>query len=116
MSNSKATVDKVVNYTPEMIKILQDNAPYDMAKAKAVGILVDRSWRSVVAKAKSLELEYIAKPTPAKKPKGETKLDIVADICALCSLESLTGLEKAPATALRALRAAIPIVEDASES
>ena len=108
---------KAVNYTAEMEAAIVAASPLNLESAKALGATMDRTYRSIIAKAKSLGCEYISKPAPLKKPKGETKSDIVSDISALVGGISLDGLEKAPASALSALRANIPIVDvEPSES
>lgn len=117
MSDSKN--EKAVNYTAEMIAAIAEEAPLNLEKAKALSEKLDRSWRSIVAKAKSEGFEYVSMPAPLKKPKGETKADIVSDISGLLEGVKLDGLEKAPAAALRTLREFIPafeVEEDASES
>ena len=93
---------KVVNYTEEMIEKIKAAAPLNMEKAKAVGLEIDRSYRSVVAKAKSLGIAYESKPAPAKKPKARTKVETVALIAGQTGLD-LEGLEKAPVSVLNAL-------------
>ena len=68
------------NYTKEMVNTLTEAAPvsYEMALEFA------REWgltaRSVIAKVKSLNLEYIPKPAPAKKarPDAPTKAKLAA--------------------------------------
>ena len=92
-----------VNYTPEMIAIVEAAAPLTLETAKSVGEKIGRSYRSVIAKAKSLGLEYIAKPAPAKKEKGPTKLERVAEIESATGLK-LDGLEKAPVATLTRLQ------------
>lgn len=93
-----------VNYTPEMIAAITAAAPLNLEKAKAVGLAIGRTYRSVIAKAKSEGLEYVSKPAPAKKAKAETKAEIVGDISTLFGGVSLDGLEKAPAAVLRTIR------------
>ena len=103
-------VTKEVNYTSEMVDAIKAAAPLNLEKAKALATELGKTWRSVVAKAKSEGVEYISKPAPLKKPKGETKADIVSNICDLIGVDSLAGLEKSPASALTALRANIPVM------
>ena len=91
-----------VNYTAEMIKVIEDAQPLNLEKAKAIGEQIGRSYRSVIAKAKSEGFEYVSAPAPAKKEKGLTKLDLVGMIEENTGLK-LAGLEKAPASALRTL-------------
>jgi hypothetical protein len=98
------TKEKDVNYTPEMVEAIKAAAPLNLEKAKAVGLAIGRSYRSVIAKAKSEKVEYVSKPAPAKKEKPETKSEIVGDISKMCGGLVLDGLDKAPAGALRNLR------------
>jgi len=105
-----------VNYTPEMEAAIKAAAPLNLASAKAVGLAIGRSYRSVIAKAKSLDVEYISKPAPAKKVKPETKAEIVGDIASIIGVTSLSGLEKAPATVLRVLRSKVTMPDTPSES
>ena len=53
MSNS------TVNYTPEMVAILEQNAPIDYAKAQELSTQLDRGVRSIIAKCKREGIEYI---------------------------------------------------------
>lgn len=106
MSDSK----KEVNYSPEAVAAIKAAAPLNLAGAKALATELGKTYRSVIAKAKSLGVAYVSKPAPAKKPKAETKAEIVGDIVNLVGGVSLDGLEKAPAGALRALRGNIPLV------
>lgn len=113
MSDSKK-VD--VNYTPEMVAAIKAAAPLNLEKAKKIGAEIGRSFRSVIAKAKSEDVEYISKPAPAKKPKPETKAEIVGDIATIIGVTSLDGLEKAPAAVLRVLRSKVTMPDTPSES
>ena len=106
-----ASTDTTVNYTPEMEAAIVAASPLNLESAKALGATMDRSYRSIIAKAKNLGMDYISKPAPTKKPKGETKADIVRDIEMLLAGVSLDGLEKAPASALKKVRDNIPLVE-----
>lgn len=104
--NQKATADREPNYTEEMVATLTAAAPLNLEKAKALEETLGRSWRSIVAKAKSLGLEYEAAEKPAKKEAKETKAEIVAEIETACGIEEgfFSGLEKATARALIRLR------------
>ena len=55
------------NYTAEMVALLEQNAPLDFDKAQAIGKEINRSVKSVIAKAKREGIEYISKPAPARK-------------------------------------------------
>jgi len=90
-------------YTPEMEARVREASPMDLAGAKALGAELGMSYRSVIAKAKSLGEDYIPKPAPAKAVKPETKAEIVADIASTIGI-ALDGLEKAPLATLAALR------------
>ena len=69
------------NYTPAMIAKLQDAAPLDLAKAKDLAADFGLSHRSVISKAKSLGVEYIAQPKRvASKRVGPTKADTLQAI------------------------------------
>lgn len=96
------------NYTPEMCAAIKAAAPLNLEKARALATELGKTYRSVIAKAKSLDVEYISMPAPAKKPAGITKADIVASICVAMEIDGgLAGLEKAPASALSKLLANI---------
>jgi len=71
----------MATYTEKMVKRMRDLAPLDLDKAKA---LADEfgsvSYRSIIAKAKSEGVDYIAKAPAAKRPKGPTKRELVSAI------------------------------------
>lgn len=89
-------------YTPEMELAVRSAAPLDLAKAKVLATELDVSYRSIIAKAKQLKVEYIPQPAPAKQPTKVTKADKVAALEFRFDVK-LAGLEKAPASALDAL-------------
>ena len=91
------------NYSPEMVQILQDAQPIDFEKAQALAKQLDRNVRSIIAKVKQEELDYVSKPAPAKKKAAPTKLDMVAAICKAVNIDSCDGLEKATGMALAKL-------------
>ena len=92
-----------VNYTPEMVAVLEAAQPIDYAKAQELGLQLDRGVRSIIAKCKREGIEYISKPAPAKKKAAPSKADLVAAICAAVDTDSLDGLEKASGSALNKL-------------
>lgn len=96
-----------VNYTPEMVQVLKDNAPLNYEKAQELSKTLNRNARSIIAKAKREGIEYIAKEAPVKKGRDvPTKKEMVVTIEA--ALDSkLLGLEKAPVLALQNIIAAI---------
>lgn len=85
-----------------MVKAIEDAQPLNLEKAKILAEKLGRSYRSVIAKAKSEGFEYVSAPAPAKKEKGLTKLQLVEMIADNTGL-NLEGLEKAPASVLRTL-------------
>ncbi len=86
-------------YTPEMEQVVTEAAPFDFDGAKEVGAKIGMSARSVIAKAKSLGLDYIPKPAPVAKAKAVTKVELSKALRAATGLE-LVGIEKASRLAL----------------
>jgi len=98
-----ATISK---YTQDMIDTMATQAPLNAEKAAAIAAMPDFKLvnvRSIIAKAKSLGIEYIAKPAPAKKKAAPSKADMVAAICSATGADNLDGLEKATGAALNKL-------------
>ena len=95
------------NYTAEMVAQLEQNAPLDFAKAQALGKEMNRSVKSIIAKAKREGIEYISKPAPARKKSAPSKADLVNAICKGLDLDDCAGLEKATGLALSKLLGAI---------
>jgi hypothetical protein len=106
----KIMTESTVNYTPEMVAILKQNAPLDYAKAQTLAPQLDRGVRSIIAKCKREGIEYISKPAPAKKKSAPSKADLVSGIAKAFDLrpEDLAGLEKATGLALSTLLVNIP--------
>jgi len=105
--NDKA---KAPNYSDEQIAAIVAASPLNLDKAKALAAEFGKSYRSVIAKAKTLEgVEYTSLPPVAKKPTEETKAEIVTSIEALFAdkCASLFGLEKSTTRALINLRQAV---------
>jgi len=96
MSKQKETPQ---NYTEEMVAAIREAAPLNLEKAKAVGDKIGRSYRSVISKAKSEGIEYVAAVAPARKPKSITKAEMVTTITANVGFDC-EGLEKAPRAVL----------------
>ena len=94
-------------YTDQMVTTMSARAPLnaeicsELASEFGNGI----TSRSVIAKAKSLGLDYTVKAKPARKKATATKMDIVNAIAKAVDADdgSLDGLVKAPASALSAL-------------
>ena len=96
-----------INYTEAMVATLKTSAPLNFDKAQALGKKMNRSTKSIIAKAKREGIEYISKPAPARKKSAPTKADIVSAICSGLDLDDLNGLEKATGSALSKLLSAI---------
>ena len=94
---------KTVNYTPEMVREMREMAPLNLEKAKILSPLLERSVRSIIAKAKREGIEYVSVKPVAKRVKGKTKTELVESISKKLGGVSLDGLEKAPAIALGSL-------------
>jgi hypothetical protein len=102
------------DYTKEMESVIRNAAPLTFEAAQEIAqrdefIAASKTHRSVIAKAKSMGIEYVPKAPATKKPKGETKADLVSRIAVATGLdsESLTGLDKANTSALRSLLTAV---------
>lgn len=93
-------------YTEAMVQKMRDAAPLNAAKAEALasefGIV---TTRSVIAKAKSEEIEYHKAEKPARKRAQVTKAEKVALIEKAFDVETevLAGLVKAPVSTVDAL-------------
>jgi hypothetical protein len=99
-----STQEKVsANYTAEMVQAIEDAAPLNLVKAKALALVLDRPYRSVIAKAKSIKVQYDSLPTPAKKEALPTKAELVSDIEANFNLPSgsLEGVVKSTVAAIK---------------
>lgn len=60
-------------YTPAMVQAIRDAAPLDLQKAHALAAdWPEVGYRSVIAKAKSLGVEYVKAAPAAKKSTGDT--------------------------------------------
>ncbi len=93
---SKQQTKKVITmaYTETMTAKIIASAPLDLAKAHALAAeFGDVSYRSVISKAKSLGVEYIAKAPAAKKAKSNepTKAGILAGIRSALALPNREG-------------------------
>lgn len=104
--NAKPDAEKAKNYTAEQESAIKAAAPMNLEKAKAFAEEWGKSWRSVVAKAISLEVPYQAQEKPAKRPAKETKSEIVEQIenALAAPVGAFAGLEKATIRALVSLR------------
>ena len=100
---------KVLNYTPEMEKIITESAPLNLEKARELATQLGKSYRSVIAKAKSLGVEYESKKPEPKKERGASKADTIKLIAAALDkpIADFDGLEKATGSALNAVLGAV---------
>ena len=96
-----------VNYTDAMVAILRAAAPVDYDKAQALSVELGRGARSIIAKCKRENIEYISKPAPAKKKAAPSKNDLVAAISGKVGRLPIEGLEKATGMALAELLASL---------
>ena len=92
-------------YTKAQEAALTKAAPVSFEDAALFAAEFGVSQRSVIAKVKSLDLEYIPKEVAPKRPRGVTKAQLVAAIEDSRGLPAgaLDGLEKASARALNIL-------------
>lgn len=90
----------ILNYTPDMEAVLEDAQPIDYERAIQLGKELDRKPRSIIAKAKSMGLEYVVKvgslEVKTRAPRV-TKADYVEAIAKALSVDAdeLKGLELA---------------------
>jgi hypothetical protein len=96
---------KAPNYSAAQIAVIRAAAPLDMAKAKFLAKELGKTYRSVIAKAKSEDIEYVPKAVAKKRVGGATKKAMIATISSLSDVPETTlgGLEKATAISLAAL-------------
>ena len=109
---------KNVNYTEAQIAVLRAAAPLDMAKAKDIAREMGKTYRSVIAKAKSENIEYVAKVVASKRVGGATKgemIELLADKAGIPA-GKLAGLEKATAVAIAAILVAFPEAQTGDDS
>ena len=80
------------NYTENMIAKISAAQPLDLEKAKALASDFGLSHRSVISKAKSLGLDYIAQPKRvASKRTGPTKAETLGAIRKALALPDREG-------------------------
>lgn len=92
----------MTTYTKTMIDTLEKAQPLNLEKAKDLAGDFGVSYRSIIAKAKQLGLEYQNAQPAAKRPKGITKQTLTVQISELVG-ESLPSLEKANMSDLQTL-------------
>ena len=84
------------DYTKEMVATITAAAPLDAAKAQQIAetddfVRASKTKRSVIAKAKSLGLEYIKAAPRAKVAQGPTKADLLQAIRTALALPERLG-------------------------
>ena len=116
--SNKPTAEKAKNYSAEQEAAIIAASPLNLESAKALAESMGKSYKSVIAKAKSLGLPYNSKPVAKKRPVSVTKAQLVTLIEQGLELSesALAGLEKAPMSALVALIKATDKPEDAAET
>ena len=92
---------KKPNYTAEQIAVLKDAQPLNQAKAVEIAEQIGKTSRSVIAKAKSLGLDYEVKVRATKRV-ASSKADLVRAIAKGLDADAsqFAGLEKATMSAL----------------
>ena len=84
--------DVMSNYTPKMIEQIKAAAPLNIEKARALAADFGLSHRSVISKAKHLDVEYTpAVRKAASKAAGPTKAETLAAIRKALSLPERSG-------------------------
>ena len=99
------------NYTPEMLTVISGYDSYDKDVAVEIAALIGKSPRSVIAKIKSMGLDYtVQRPVRKDGSAIARKADTVDEIARALSMDvaDLEGLTKAPRNALMALLREIP--------
>ena len=88
----------IMSYTPEMVAAIQTASPLTFEKAQEIAsmdafVRAGKGHRSVIAKAKSLGVDYIpkAKPAKASKDNGPTKAETLAAIRSALALPDREG-------------------------
>ena len=65
-------------YTPDMEQELREAAPLDLKKAQHFSLIFGVSHMSIIAKCRSLGVEYVSQPKPEPKRAGvPTKADLI---------------------------------------
>jgi len=99
------------NYTPEMLAVIAQYDSFDKDVAIDIAERIGKSPRSVIAKIKSMGLEYyVQRPVRKDGSPITRKIDTVIAIAKALDMDALEleGLTKAPKAALEALLREIP--------
>ena len=100
-----------LNYTPEMLAVIKGYDTFNKETATEIADKIGKSPRSVIAKIKSMGLDYtVQRPVRKDGSAISRKADTVAAIAKALDmdLDDLDGLAKAPRSALIALLREIP--------
>ena len=100
-----------LNYTPEMLAVIAQYDSFDKDVAIDIAERIGKSPRSVIAKIKSMGLEYyVQRPVRKDGSPITRKIDTVIAIAKALDMDALEleGLTKAPKAALEALLREIP--------
>ena len=99
------------NYTPAMVAVIEEYDRFDKAVAIEIADKIRKSPRSVIAKIKSMGLDYtVQRPVRKDGLPISRKIDTVLAIAKALDMDplDLDGLTKAPKSALEALLREIP--------
>ena len=99
------------NYTPAMVAVIEEYDRFDKAVAIEIADKIGKSPRSVIAKIKSMGLDYtVQRPVRKDGLPISRKIDTVLAIAKALDMDplDLDGLTKAPKSALEALLREIP--------
>jgi hypothetical protein len=112
---------KAPNYSEAQIAVIVSASEAGVLNANTAAVIateIGKSKRSVIAKIKSLDLDYVAAVRPTKGVRDVTKADIVQNIAVVIGTDSadLKGLEKATAKALKNLLAQVEANEKEDEA
>ena len=108
-SDKARKAEKAKNYTAEQVAVIRAAEPLDLAKAKAVGAEIGKSYQSIIAKCLSEGIAYESKKPEPKRVNQVTKADMVKTISARLDNANLKGLEKATAISLKRLYKAVAV-------
>ena len=111
MSLPKIKTAKAVNYTADMVAVINGYDSYNADVAQDIADQIGKSRRSVIAKIKSMGLSYaVQRPVRKDGSPITRKIDTVIAIAKALDMDALEleGLTKAPKSALEALLREIP--------
>lgn len=107
MSDKTQAQGVSANYTASDVAVLSGYESVTYADSLELAEKLGKSPASIRAKVLSLEIPYVPKPKPVKREKGRTKAETAALIRESLDGAAIPGLEKAQASTLNALLAAL---------